>query len=214
MAELLEHHGRPGTVEHLRPLYDEPGGCLTRALWFLLTFPFRLVFKLVAKLFKTLLFFLAARDAALQVGRAALLGRAVDQSLRAGRLPAPAGAAGPGEPCWVASARLRRAFDQAFAGSDWRLLREVTAGVLRGAKGLGRLALAAARRRTGPPGAEPASADGAHLGPAAEADRARLDGLAASLRTALDQPEAASFLDAFDQRLAAAWAEAAASPPD
>lgn len=212
VGSLLAHHEHPASTAHARPLYDEPGGCLSRTVWFLVTLPFRLVFKLIAKLFKTIFFFLALREAALQIGRAALLGRTVDRALREGRLPAPTGPAGPSEPCWEASARLRAAFDQAFAGSDWHLLQHVVLGVLRGAKGLLGLGLDVARRLTGKAGASPDRTADQDVQALNADDRAQVEGLTGALQSALDQPEVGSFLDAFDHRLEAAWRAAASTP--
>ena len=190
VAHTLEAHGRTYRSKEVAPLYGDLTGCLQGCLLGALTG----IFKLITYPFrKILVWIMAAKWLARDVAEAVLLGRAMDRALAAGQLADDSDKATRHQD----AIRLRRAFDNAVAGTDMKLLRTVLDGTVGSISGLPRAAFAALRglrRQDADADADPTEG----LSPAHEAKMAEgTDRLAA----ALDTEDMRAFLAAFDQRL-------------
>jgi hypothetical protein len=144
IAKILERRGRATPERRLEPLYKDTEGCLTGILWWVVALPLKLILKLLKKLFKTVLIVLTLRDASLHISWTLLMGRTVNRLLKLGEL-SERGSDGPEDPLRAEALMVRHAFDQAFKGSDLRLLRTALEGVLHGVKGLTRRGARAVR---------------------------------------------------------------------
>ncbi len=204
VGALLARHGRaPDAVTRARALWADPGGCLSGCLGL----PLRLLLAPIKKLLKTLFFVLALRSAAMAIGRTLALGRTVERCLAAGRLAGGPAPAAPPDPLAREAARVRLAFDRAFAGTDRHALRQALVLALRGVRGLPAAAAGLARalrgRGAGDPAA-PAGGDGAAVeqavGALPGAQRRALDAAIDAVGAALDDPDVRAVLVALDAR--------------
>ncbi|MBW2464140.1 MAG: hypothetical protein JRH11_21000, partial [Deltaproteobacteria bacterium] len=134
VRQTLKAHGRTYSSARLKPLWSDSGGCMSGCLLMffkvpllLITYPFRKVWSWV----------MAARNLSGDLTTMILLGRALDRSLRAGRLEEQPD--GPG--LEVEAALIRQAFDNAISGMDTQVLQRGLADGLRQVRGLSGAAL-------------------------------------------------------------------------
>lgn len=190
VASLLKHHGRNYRSRDVVFLYDDGKGLVEGCFWFVVTLPWKLFTKLISKLFKTIFFVFAIRDAALAMGSCLLLGRTLDRLLDQQLLPNS-----ESEPLRAqTSVRIKKAFDQTFKGSDLRLLSRALGDVLRGIKelpALGAQAVHAMFRKGQRVGA---------LEDVPQQNREAVERGVENLNQALQKEDVASFLKDFDSR--------------
>lgn len=194
VASLLRMAGRTYRAGHLAPLWEGAEGCLGGCVGFVLKLPWTLTVKLVKKLFKAAVVVFLVRDAALHVAETVLLGRVVHRLLGRGAFP-EGKEKEPGLALREEAREVRRAFDQAFAGSDLRLLRGAFEDALRGVSGLRRSGARAVRAMFG---GRKTDAEAPRELP--EASRPAVDSGVEGVEAALARPEVARFLEVFDQR--------------
>ena len=198
VASLLVLHGRAEDPAPLKPLWASPWpGCL---LGF-----FHLLRKLflwpIKKLLRTIFFFLAARDAALEISRTYLLGRTLDRLLAAGRLTGSD---------TVEAQQARDAFEIAFRNVDRRFISAAAGQLVSALKGVSFSTIRAVRE----------------LMKRAPSDRVQpeVDALPASERGAIWQlleqfqallatPELRAFVSDFDRRFDEAMAAGGQAAP-
>lgn len=187
---------------HLAPIWEGAQGCLGGCLGKILGLPFAFLVKLLKKLWKGVLVFLAVHEATLHVGETLLLGYVLHRHLGEGTFPNGAEEL-PDLGLRKDAARFRTAFDRTFAGSDRRLLAKLLSGVFEQVRGLPRAGAHAVRamfrRKKDPEKPEP--------GPVPEADREVLEQGVAELAAAVEQDRMKSFLRDFDERFDAAFRE-------
>jgi hypothetical protein len=184
VSRTLAAHGRSESLDQLAPYYVAAGdgclaGCLTstvRATTKLVLFPVRKIVALVT----------SARGVPLEILRVVLLGRTLDRQLQKGEIDA------------ARAARLRVAFEQAFARLDLRVVRALTNDALSSVSGWRKAAVDSARRVLGSPD-DPDVVQKAE--PTVEAG-------AAEIQQALDRPEMLELFAEFDRRVDEALAEA------
>lgn len=179
VSRILKQHGRTYGSRKVQPLYSDNEGCLTGCFLFglkLALFPVR----------KVLSWILAAKFLAQDLAKAVLLGRVLDRALASGRLSA-------GEPDALAreADHIRRAFDNAVAGTDMKLLSSVIRRALSQVSGLPRAALRTLRRLR--------KSDTPTEGLDAKS-KAKVEEGASQIEKALEDPQMKAFLEAFDAR--------------
>ncbi|MFK7991035.1 MAG: hypothetical protein AB8I08_33755 [Sandaracinaceae bacterium] len=190
VSQTLQAHGRTYRSKEVAPLYTDSMGCLHGCLLGAVTGVFKLITYPVKKF---VVYVMAAKWLARDLAEAVLLGRAMDRALSAGQLRDDGDKAAR----HMEADRLRKAFDNAVAGTDMKLLRTVIDGTVVSIGGLPRAAFAALkglRRQDADAVTDPSEG----LSAANEAKVAEgTDRLAA----ALDTEDMRAFLQAFDQRL-------------
>lgn len=134
VRQTLKAHGRTYSSARLKPLWSDSGGCMSgcllmffKAPLILITYPFRKVWSWV----------MAARNLSRDLTTMILLGRALDRSLRAGRLDDQT----DGPSLEAEAALTRQAFDNAVTGMDTQVLQRGLADGLRQVRGLSGAAL-------------------------------------------------------------------------
>jgi hypothetical protein len=124
VASLLVLYGRAEDPRPLKPLWSTPWpGCLL-GFFYLLR---KLFLWPIKKLLRTIFFFLAARDAALEISRTYLLGRTLDRLLAAGRLTGAD---------TVDAQQARDAFEIAFRNADRRFISAAASQLVSALKGV------------------------------------------------------------------------------
>ncbi len=189
VSRTLEARGRTYRSKAVSPLYSDSRGCVDGCVVFVLLSPIQL---LLFPFRKVLVWLTAAKHLATDLSEAVLLGRALDVTLSAGRLPEGASAAALLEE----AALIRRAFESAIAGTDIKLLRTSLKAALGSVAGLSRAALAALRRLRKGEG-------GGAVDPIADLskeDRAVVEQGTSRVRDVLESPEVKAMLEAFDRR--------------
>jgi hypothetical protein len=180
VAKTLDHHQMQTTVADLKPYYGVGNGCvagcaggiLLAPLWLLL-FPIRKLISLIT----------SVRGVPMEITRTVLLGRALDRRLREGEIDAEE------------AAKMRRAFDLAFARMDLRGVRAAISDAISqanhwksGAVEIGRWVARLPR------GAEPDTID------ADFQSKSDVDQAASQVEEVLRLPETAKLFTEFDQR--------------
>jgi len=190
VRQTLKAHGRTYSSARLKPLWsDAGGGCMSGCLLMffkvplvLITYPFRKVWSWI----------MAARNLSRDLTTMILLGRALDRSLRAGRLAEGA----DGADLEAEAARIRQAFDNAVTGMDTQVLQRGLGDGLRQVRGLSGAALRTLRSLWKKKGAA-GDADDVEL-PAAEQEI--LDEGANRVQAVLEDPSVVALLERFDAR--------------
>lgn len=186
VRSLLKLRPQACAPELVKPLHSGPSrGCLAIAL-FILLLPLKLVFAVVKKFFKLIVFVLAIREAALIMSFAVLYGRAVDRRLQAGDFDAGA----PPEELEARAARVWEAGEESTKNSDLRLIKTIFIGVLPRARSM----------------LSPREALREELGSRAGSQTGKLEALRREAAAALASPEALAYLEDFDRRFDAAYA--------
>ena len=183
VSRTLRAHGRTCGSSAVSPLYGGGDGCMHGCLAGLAMVPIKLLLFPIRKL---LAYVLAAKWLARDLTEALLLGRILDRRLEAGALSTLERG-----PLFAEAERVRRAFDNAMAGTDLTLVRASLAGALRAMPGVVRAALHALRRL------KKNQDDDAAL---PDAERRALDAQTDRLAAAFDTPEIRAVLERFDQR--------------
>ncbi len=126
VASILKRHGRTCATRDLKHLYDDGGS--------LLGLPWRvakgLVLAPIKKVFRTVFFVFALRDAALTVGKTIALGHTLDRALRLGAFRDDASRAERRDE----ARRLRKALDVAYTNIDERLVRRAANALIESVK--------------------------------------------------------------------------------
>lgn len=185
VKQALAAHGRGYSSNRLKPIWSDSGGCASGCLLMLLKLPIVLITYPFRKVWAYLM---AVRHLSRDLTTMILLGRALDRSLRLGRLE-------DGEGLESEAAQIKQAFENAVAGMDTKVLQSGLATGLGKVKGLGRAAVRTLRnlwrkRREG----QVSEAD------VPESEKRVLDDGARSVQEVLDKPEVIALLERFDER--------------
>ena len=189
VSRTLQAQGRSYPSKEVAPLYGDPTGCLQGCFVGAFTVLLKLALFPIKKF---LIWVMAAKWLARDLSEALLLGRVLERVLGSGQLSAEA-EIGPRR---EEATRIRRAFDNALAGTDMVLLRGTLVGAARSVSGLPRAAMAAVRKLRGR--SEDSSADptdGLNV-----RQQATMDEGTKKLTAALESDDMVAFLAAFDAR--------------
>ncbi|MCB9595439.1 MAG: hypothetical protein H6719_22150 [Sandaracinaceae bacterium] len=188
VSRTLKARGRSYGSAKVGPLYGDSRGCVEGCAVFVVLLPIRL---LLFPFRKILVWVMAVKYIATDLSEAVLLGRALDAVLADGRLPEGAEDGLLREDAM----RIRRAFENAMAGTDMKLLATALREALRGVSGLPRAALGALRKLGKKDDADPT--EGLSGG-----QRQAVDEGTSKIQAVLATPEIAALLDRFDTKLA------------
>ena len=135
IASLLTLHQVECKPSQLYPLYKNPHGCLITLLLFIFVWPFILLYKIFIRILKWLFFILIIREAAIEMGKAILLGHTIERCLVDGRIPPPTeGDKKSHKATLKAAIKYKKRFNKVFKGSDWRFLIHLFKGVIKSLK--------------------------------------------------------------------------------
>lgn len=177
VSRTLAAHDTKVSLDDLKPYYASGGGCLVGCASLVVRAPLKLILFPIRKVVALLT---SVRGLPLEVMRTVLLARTLDRYLHDGKLV--------GEP--IQSAKMRTAFDEAFARMDFRVIRAAMVDALSGVKGWKVSAMESAKRVAGPRNAE---AEGLDASEDVEEGASKIEELFA-------QPETLKLFAEFDQR--------------
>ncbi len=199
VESLADAHGITVDKEALRPLHCRDVGCL----WLILTFPFRLAWKLLLKLFKMVFLALFIYDIIRTIGGTILYGRTVERCLLDGRIPAGSGAPRALKAVSSACRRCRKVFKKVISRNDLYFMQKAfTSTIMAFLSGIkmDRRLMRILRMKLD----EPDDSDIAN--PSVTADeRGRFQNFVSEMTGILARPEMKEFLAGFDARYDAAW---------
>ena len=165
------------SLEDVKPYYAGGGGFLVGCAGMLVKAPLKLLLFPIRKMITIVT---SVRGVPLEIMRMVLLGRTLDRYLHNGQLGKDAATAG----------RMRLAFDESFAGMDFRVVRAGMADALSSVKGWKAAAIASAQRTADKK--KPLEDD-------LEAE-ASMDSGATKVQEVLDRPETLALFAEFDRR--------------
>jgi hypothetical protein len=137
VSRTLSSHNDPVSIDELKPYYGKSGGCLTGCAAAVAKAPLKLLLFPIRKVMAVMT---SVRGVPLEILRMVLLGRTLDRYLREGKITTAATATHD------VAARMRAAFNEAFARMDFHVVRATVGDALRGASGWKAAAVASAKQ--------------------------------------------------------------------
>ena len=135
ITSLLTLHQIECKPSQLYPLYKNPHGCLVTLLLLIFIWPFIIIYKIFIRILKWLFFILIIREAAIEMGKAILLGHTIERCLIDGQIPPPiVGDKRSHKATLKAAIKCKKRFNKVFKGSDWRFLIHLFKGVIKSLK--------------------------------------------------------------------------------
>lgn len=181
VARTLASHSVPISADDLKPYHAVGDGFLSGIAGKVMRVPLKL---LLFPIRKTVAVVTSIRGVPLEIIRVVLMGRTLERCLRDGRL------VGDRHVAAKIAARMRVAFDEAFARMDFHVIRAATSDALSGVSGWKEAAIASADKlATG----EKAVKQDLHTGP-------EVDTGASRVQEVLDRPETLRLFAEFDRR--------------
>jgi hypothetical protein len=183
VSQTLAAHQTDLTIDDFDHFFSRDRGCVAGCLGIVLLAPLKL---LLFPIRKMVAIFTSVRGVPLEITRTVLLGRTLDRYLRHSLLPACQSKSEVA----AQTARMRKAFEEAFTGMDWRSVRAAMKDALATVEGWKSAAAFNARRT-----AERSSLDNKEIetSPKIEASAARVEQV-------LDSPETLELFAEFDRR--------------
>lgn len=180
VTKTLEAHPTQTRLQDLKPYYSESGGCLSGCLGFLAKAPLKLILFPIRKIIAVVT---SVRGVPLEITRTVLLGRTLQRRLDVGPIDAPD------------AERMRLAFDSAFSGMDFRVIRASLSDAVQSVSGWKSAAMDVAKEVAEEP---PDSSKTIQ-------SNAPIEQSAANVQQVLEQPATLKLFQEFDSRFDTAF---------